>query len=134
MIDICNIVIEQKSTAYIKTFFVRKKCYYDKTVTEIVKDASEAIIAKAKKEDKEKISKLIKNNISDKIVHPKSTTNFHAKFIGCVQFDKARVLVTSANFTDQHFDYGNLETVVCHEMEALDFRKGIITPLDAISA
>lgn len=118
-----------------KDFFLYvKKCYYDKTVTEIVKDASEAIIAKAKKVDKEKISKLIKNNISDKIVHPKSTTNFHAKFIGCVHFDKARVLVTSANFTDQHYDYGNLETVVCHEMVALDFGKRIIIPFDAISA
>lgn len=134
MIDICNIVIENKSTANIKAFFVRNKCYYDKTVTEIVKDASEAIIASAEKEDKEKISKLIKNNISDKIVNPKFPKNFHAKFIGCVHSFEARVLVTSANFTDQHFDYENLETVVCHEMDALDFVKRIITPLNAISA
>lgn len=130
LIDICNIVIDNTNTANIEAFFVRELCFDKNTY----KDIEKAAIKEIKDERKGDYGSLIETKISKKIVHPKLPKNFHAKLIGCIynDEDKARVLVTSANFAYQSFHYDNLESVVCHEMTKDDFTGRFITPLRSV--
>lgn len=133
MIDICLTVISGKDkdhTGSIETFFLRKKCFNDETYNEI----GEKAINEIKETTKKDYSTFIKTNVMDKIASPKPSTNFHAKFIGCINNKEktARVLVTSANFTYSNLGFDNLESVVCHEMTVNDFKDRFINPLGLI--
>lgn len=59
--------------------------------------------------------------------------NFHSKFIGCIYKERAEVLVTSANFTNFHFDMKNYESVVYHEMTKDKFLERFIEPMRSIT-
>lgn len=124
--------MENQGTANIESFYVRTNCYKENlksmTISQIIKDAEQKIIKQGKRS--EDLSKLIKDKVSKKIVDPYNCQHFHAKFIGCVCSNKtARVLVTSANFTNYHFEYPSLESVVCHEIKEDEFMERFISPL-----
>ena len=61
---------------------------------------------------------------------------FHAKFIGCIntEYEKAEVVLTSANFTSNHFGKfksggQNYDSISYHDMSAEDFKTRFIYPL-----
>lgn len=139
MTDIYQMVIKNHTKANIEDFFVRKKCYSNsyrkiyKDIDKIKEDSSNKIKKLDKTED---FSDIIKKKITDKlrVIIPKFksgifTDCFHAKFIGCVCNDRAEVLVTSANFTDCHFDIKNEESVVYFDIPGDQFVKRFVKPL-----
>lgn len=70
---------------------------------------------------------------------PMMTTDpnyFPAKFIGCIntEYEKAEVVLTSANFTSNHFGKfksggQNYDSISYHDMSAEDFKTRFIYPL-----
>lgn len=117
--DICKLVIKHQGSADIKAFYVRERCYFDSTITDLVD--------KSKFRANETIKSKVFNSLK---IDPGK--NFHCKFICCTYAKgNARVLVTSANFTGHHFDHDNMETVGYHKTEA-DAIQRLIKPLDAL--
>lgn len=120
MTDICRMVIKHRNTANIKAFYVRKQCYFDKSIIEVIEGA--------KFQDEEIIK--IKVHKSLKIDPSKC---FHGKFIGCTyKTGAAEVLVTSANFTRQHFSFDNLETVGYNKITTAEF-ENVIKPFETLT-
>lgn len=120
MTDICRMVIKHRKTANIKAFYVRNKCYNEKSIIKVIADA--------KFQDEEIIK--IKVHKSLKIDPSK---RFHGKFIGCTyKTGAAEVLVTSANFTGHHFSFHNLETVGYHKITTAEF-ENFIKPLETLT-
>lgn len=126
MTDVCDIVIENPYTANKGALFVRRKrCYEEKKITEIIKNAMLNI-----PEDNHPI---IKKKIFEKIFLQMPRKNFHSKFIGCIYKERAEVLVTSANFTNFHFGIKNYESVVYHEMTKAEFIERFLVPFRSIT-
>nr|XP_022293177.1 uncharacterized protein LOC111103887 [Crassostrea virginica] len=122
MVDIGKLVLQNFTTANIDAFYVRIKCNYDEKISDVKENAQN--------EFPEEQRLNIKNKLYDRIVYPLST--FHAKFIGCTDgMGGAEVLVTSANFTADHFKHHNLESVVFHKMSEANFTQEFILPLSA---
>lgn len=131
MTHIYRIVIQNQTTANIRAFYVRDECNtfkgYD--IRDIIKKAKTMI----KGELQEDFSTIIEEKITEKIVKPDVDRYFNAKFIACTHGEKAEVLVTSANFTGDHFDEESYESVVYHKMEKKEFHERFIEPLEKFS-
>ncbi|KAK3093344.1 hypothetical protein FSP39_014291 [Pinctada imbricata] len=123
--DICNIVLSKQHSANINRFYVRQKCDDPLFLMDIIR------ISTAKFTVAEKM--VIKKEIINKMVCD-FTSRFHCKFIACVKEDNsAEVLVTSANFTRQHFNCSNAESVFYQDMTVEQFRSRFLQPLEAIT-
>lgn len=111
--DICDMVLIHSDLANIKRFYVRNECYGSKRIREVM-DVAKTNFPK-------RYHKTLEREVYDKIVSPSKL--FHAKFIGCVnrKRDKALVLLTSANFTNHHFEKDNWDSVVYHSMTSTEF-------------
>lgn len=146
-------VIKNPTKANIEAFFVRNNCFNNPfkkirmNITQVQKEAGEQIqkIGKIQRESGEKfkekvsseeLSKIISEKIAKKlkVVHPNfdNDTYFHAKFIGCTCEYSAEVLVTSANFSDNHFDIENEESVVYFTMTKEQFVERFVNPLQSL--
>lgn len=143
MTDIYKMVIKKHTTANIKVFFVRNNCYSNsyKNIYKNISDITEDLGKKFKeiaKEDSSSITGIIKDKITKKlkIVSRQSAgntpTHFHAKFIGCTCKHKAEVLVTSANFSDSHFDIDNYESVLYYKMTKEQFCERFVKDLESL--
>lgn len=122
MVDICELVLQNFTTANIDAFYVRIKCNYNERISDVKRNAQNQFPGKQQP--------IIEYKLYNRIVYPLST--FHAKFIGCTDGKGgAEVLVTSANFTADHFEHHNLESVVFHKMSEADFIHKFIHPLSA---
>lgn len=128
MTDICKIVLQNRATANIGAFYVRNECNtFDRyTIGEAIEKAK----TKIKEELNVDCSTIIEDTITMKIV---KQNFFTAKFIGCTHGEKAEVLVTSANFTGNHFDKHNLDFVEYQKMEKEEFHKRFIDPIKSLS-
>lgn len=137
--EFLDIVCEKRKTANIGKIFVREKC--DKSM-----GFHKMLNAKIEQyeSDHEKQA-LLRDKVLSKA--PEMTTrpsNFHAKFIGCIntENEKAEVLLTSANFTGDHFDEftyknsvetgQNYESIAYHDMSAADFMRNFIEPMTGL--
>ncbi|XP_062574009.1 uncharacterized protein LOC134235860 [Saccostrea cucullata] len=120
MIDICDLVLKNFTTANIEAFFVRIKCNYTEKISDVKRNAQNHFPGK--------MQPVIEYKVYNSIVYPLST--FHAKFIGCTDGKGgAEVMVTSANFTADHFKHHNTESVAYHTMSEADFIHRFIKPL-----
>lgn len=113
MTDICDMVLQHSVSANIKRFYVRNTCYGSKKIREVM-DVAETNFPQM-------YHGILEREVYDKIVSPSKL--FHAKFIACVnrKLDIAAVLLTSANFTNHHFEIDNWDSVVYHTMPVTEF-------------
>lgn len=122
MTDICEIVLQNFTTANIEAFYVRIKCNYTEKISDVKRSAQTKFSCKHQP--------IIEYKVYNRIVYPLRT--FHAKFIGCTDGKgRAEVLMTSANFSADHFKHNNLESVVYHTMTEAEFIHKFINPLSA---
>lgn len=122
MTDICEIVLQNFTTANIEAFYVRIKCNYTEKISDVKRSAQTKFPCKHQP--------IIEYKVYNRIVYPLRT--FHAKFIGCTDGKgRAEVLMTSANFSADHFKHNNLESVVYHTMTEAEFIHKFINPLSA---
>lgn len=120
MTDICELVLKNFTTANIEAFYVRIKCNYNEKISDVKRTAQNWFPGKQQP--------IIEYKLYNRIVYPLST--FHCKFIGCTDGQGgAEVLVTSANFTADHFKHHNAESAVYHTMSEADFIQRFIRPL-----
>lgn len=142
MTDIYTMVIKYHTKANIEAFFVRNNCYNNQfrrkkmNIAEIQRESGNRL---QKKIRSRKLSDIISEKITKKlkVVYPKfeqdtSSNYFHGKFIGCTCEYSAEVLVTSANFTDNHFDIENEESVVYFRMTKKQFVERFVNPLQSL--
>lgn len=112
--DICKIVIQRSETANIEAFYVRDECFKEWGKQYKFSYVENCATSNIKTEFKKDFSRTLKEKIFSKVVYPdlKGTRYFHSKFIACTYDNSAEVLVTSANFTGQHFQCNNHDSVV----------------------
>ena len=139
--EFLDIVWERRSTANIGRIFVRENCDRNgRQFHEMLNTTIENYRSNPEKQS------LLRDKVQPKV--PEMTTSpnyFHAKFIGCVnkENEKAEVLLTSANFTGDHFDEftnentnvtgQNYESIAYHDMSADDFMRKFIQPLSNLN-
>lgn len=121
---------EKNKEATIEAFYLRNKCYQDLTVSNVMSHAKGTIEDNFGKD----YSDFIDEKITSKIFKTTGSNYFHAKLFGCTYEENAEVVVTSANFTDNHFDSKNYDSVVYHTMTKKEFLDRFINPLKSISA
>ena len=122
--DICRIVLGNPDRANIGQFYVRRKCDDPLEIMDIIRNST----AKFSLEQK----CVIKKKVVDRMMCD-FTTRFHCKFIACVwDSGQAEVLITSANFTRQHFNCSNAETVFYQEIPSDEFNTRFLQPLEAL--
>ena len=129
---ILNIVLEKEETANIGFLYFREPCCHDHLTFE---DIWKTTIA----EYSDNAKTILKEKVFTKARGIDKKNNcFHAKFVGCVnnETEEAEILMTSANFTKQHFywfdkDAGkcNRESLSHHEMSKAEFERKFINPV-----
>ena len=130
--EFLDIVLKKEETANIGFVFVREKCYKSLTFKKIWASTIGNYSTREKK--------VLGKTVLSKVWEVKTEISyFHAKFIGCVNTEtrEAEVLLTSANFTKDHFKkYSggkqNNESLSYHKMETAEFRKRFIEPMKEI--
>lgn len=136
--EFLDIVWENKETANIGKIFVREEC--DNKTGMKFHEMLNATIDKYKlfPEKQTLFCKEVLLKAPDMTTRP---NYFHAKFIGCIntENEKAEVLLTSANFTGDHFDEftyrnsdetgQNYESIAYHDMSAEEFMRNFIKPM-----
>lgn len=128
--NILDIVCKRKTTAKIGKIFVRENC--DKESKKKFHVMLEESITTYNAEEQ----KFLREEVLLKAPMTTGPNYFHAKFIGCIntENEKAEVLLTSANFTSNHFSRyrkggQNYESISYHDMSAEDFKTRFIDPL-----
>ena len=127
-----DIVSRRKTTAKIGKIFIRENCDKKSEFHKMLKETIEDYTPEEQM--------FLRENVFFKAPMITTDTNyFHAKFIGCINTEnkKAEVLLTSANFTSNHFGpfrraRQNYESISYHDMSAKDFIKRFIQPLTSL--
>ncbi|XP_060602195.1 uncharacterized protein LOC132755341 [Ruditapes philippinarum] len=123
MQEVCRIALLNEADDRIASFYVREKCNFSKSIS----DLQETVTGEIKSDDKSKKMQTRLESIYEKIVDPGKT--FHAKFMCCVRGSKAEVFITSANFHGSHFDCNNLDTVQYITTTKKNFEERFLQPL-----
>ncbi|XP_053393623.1 uncharacterized protein LOC123524539 [Mercenaria mercenaria] len=121
LVDVCNIILEHRLEADLDAFYVRQKCDYTRDIFEVKQNALEKYDAKDQM--------FIEYKIFSNIIYP--LKRFHAKFIGCIKGNEAEVLITSANFHGDHFEYSNMDSVQYQTMSDVEFISQFLQPINA---
>lgn len=119
--DVCNIVLDHRLEANLDAIYVRSLCDHDRDIHSVKKN----VIQKYRVHDQV----FIEYKIYANIFYP--LKNFHAKFIACIKGNTAEVLMTSASFHGDHFDYSNMDSVQYQTMSDVDFISRFLGPINA---
>ncbi|XP_053389572.1 uncharacterized protein LOC128552554 [Mercenaria mercenaria] len=123
MQDVCRIILLNEADEQLTNFYVREKCNFSKSISEL----QETVSGEIELDDKRQKTQKRLKKIFERIIDPGKT--FHAKFMCCVRGSKADVFITSANFHGSHFDCNNLDTVQYITMTKKIFEERFLQPL-----
>lgn len=119
--DVIRIYLRHRTNGKIHSFYTRQVCE-PRGPTPTGRVQSEAIGRFS-----ERVRTTIEYEVFRRMVYPVPT--FNGKFIAAVMGEEVEVLVTSANFTGEHFTRENQETVFFVTMPKEKFESEYIRPI-----